>query len=318
MKKPLVSVLCQTFNHEKFICKALDGFLIQQTDFDFEICVHDDASTDSTVNIIKSYADKYPDHFRVIFQEVNQYSLGRSVLEINYQQSRGDYLALCEGDDYWIDPLKLQKQVNVMRKYPNCSLVGHGAIIKNTNNPFYSRLWLIDDKHSIIDTQTALLKHGYLFPLNAFMFKRKDFSLPQALRMIRVADLNRILYSAIIGEIHYIPDVMSVYQVGIKSSWTNTLHRDRTKVIEHLEEELRFLGQFDEYTHKSHHEEVKAFKDWVSYSLLRHKRDYLALAEPQFVDLRNQDMFSKFIYDLEMNFPKTYDVLFRLYFRYFG
>ena len=254
----------------------------------------------------------------MIYQKVNQYSQGRSVLEINYQQSRGVYLALCEGDDYWIDPLKLQKQVNVMRKYPNCSLVGHGALVRNVNNPFYLRRWLIYDKHSIVDTQTALLKHGYLFPLNAFMFKREDFSLPQALRMIRVADLNRILYSAIIGEIHYIPEIMSVYQVGINSSWTNTLHRDRNKVIEHLEEELRFLGQFDEYTHKSYHVEVKAFKDWVSYSLLRHKRDYSALAEAQFVELRNQNVFSKFIYDLEKSFPWMYDVLFRLYFRYFG
>jgi len=113
---PLVTIICTTFNHEGFISEALEGFLIQKTTFPFEIIVHDDASTDNTQNIIKNFVEKYPLIVKPILQKKNQYS-NKDVniwSDFTFPKALGKYIALCEGDDYWIDELKLQKQVDFL------------------------------------------------------------------------------------------------------------------------------------------------------------------------------------------------------------
>jgi glycosyltransferase involved in cell wall biosynthesis len=100
-----VSVVCPTYNHELYIREALEGFLMQETNFPFEIIIHDDASTDSTATIIREYASKYPAIIRPIFQSENQYSKGGfKPGEYAAGFAKGEYIALCKGDDYWVDP----------------------------------------------------------------------------------------------------------------------------------------------------------------------------------------------------------------------
>ena len=108
--KPLVSIKCMTYNHEKYISRTLDGFLIQKTTFPFEILVHDDASTDKTTYILHEYEKKFPKIIKVIYEEINQYQFGMHHKKIN-EAIKGKYLAVCEGDDYWINKNKLQVQV---------------------------------------------------------------------------------------------------------------------------------------------------------------------------------------------------------------
>lgn len=97
-----VSIICLTYNQEKYIRDTLDGFLIQQTNFNYEILVHDDVSTDGTVEILKEYQQKYPDKIRLILEEENQYSKGVDITkDICFPLVRGKYIAFCEGDDYW-------------------------------------------------------------------------------------------------------------------------------------------------------------------------------------------------------------------------
>jgi group 2 glycosyl transferase len=116
----LVSIRCTVYNHEKYIRKALDGFVMQKTDFRFEAIVHDDASTDGTAAIIREYADKYPDIIIPIYEKENQYSKhDGSLIRIMDAQMRGKYIAYCEGDDCWTDPLKLQKQVDFLEAHPD-------------------------------------------------------------------------------------------------------------------------------------------------------------------------------------------------------
>lgn len=111
-----VSICCITYNHDKFIRKALDSFLAQETNFNFEIIIYDDASTDDTASIIQEYVNKYPQKVFALLQKENQYSKGVRGMNprFNYNRSKGKYIALCEGDDYWIDNKKLQKQVNFL------------------------------------------------------------------------------------------------------------------------------------------------------------------------------------------------------------
>lgn len=122
---PLVSICCLTYNHESFLRQCLDGFVMQKTSFEFEIVVHDDASTDGTREILAEYSLKYPTVFRLILQEENQYSKGVDVLTHLFSHAKGKYIAFCEGDDYWTDPLKLQKQVDFLENNPEFVLSVH-------------------------------------------------------------------------------------------------------------------------------------------------------------------------------------------------
>lgn len=131
MKNSLVSVLILSYNHEKYIDETLRGVVQQKTDFKFECYVHDDASTDSTQEIIKSYAEKYPDIIIPYFQKENQFSKGiKPLTKFIYPQLNSKYVAYCEGDDYWTDERKLSKQVGFMEKNPHYSFCCHDVNMK--------------------------------------------------------------------------------------------------------------------------------------------------------------------------------------------
>lgn len=120
---PLVTIQCLVYNHEPFLRQCLDGFVMQQTNFPFEAIVHDDASTDGSAAIIREYAGKYPHIIKPIYETENRYSKGDgSLRKIMYVATRGKYVAMCEGDDYWVSPHKLQKQVDFLEKHPDYSI----------------------------------------------------------------------------------------------------------------------------------------------------------------------------------------------------
>jgi glycosyltransferase involved in cell wall biosynthesis len=126
--EPLVSVACATYNHKRYIRKAIDSFLTQKCCFQYEIIIHDDASTDGTSEIVREYAELHPDIIKPLYQTQNQYSRGRKcITEFVLPKCQGKYIAFCEGDDYWTDPLKLQRQVEIFQKYPDCIICGGRA-----------------------------------------------------------------------------------------------------------------------------------------------------------------------------------------------
>ena len=138
LQNPIVSICCLTYNHAPFIRKALDGILMQEPPADvsadelwYEVLIHDDASTDVTADIIREYVEKYPDKIFPIYEKENQYSkVGTSGIDLfNYKRVRGKYIAYCEGDDYWTDPYKLQKQVDFMESHPEYSVCFHDFVV---------------------------------------------------------------------------------------------------------------------------------------------------------------------------------------------
>lgn len=128
-EKPLVSILCACYNHESFIEDALNGFLMQRTDFPFEVIINDDASTDGSVEIINKYARLYPKIIKPILQTENQYGKGIKAFFFTSGEAKGKYFALCEGDDYWLDETKLQAQADFLDEHPSFSLCGHDAFV---------------------------------------------------------------------------------------------------------------------------------------------------------------------------------------------
>ena len=131
----IISIICLTYNHVPYIKQCLDGFLMQESTFPIEIIIHDDASTDGTQDILLEYQKKYPHLFHLILQAENQYSKGVNIfLDYLIPQIKGKYIALCEGDDYWTDPYKLQKQISFLEKYPSYSICCHHIKLFNQQN----------------------------------------------------------------------------------------------------------------------------------------------------------------------------------------
>lgn len=149
---PTLVICCLAYNHERYIRDALEGFVMQKTDFPFVAIVHDDASTDGTADIIREYAAKYPHIIKPIFETENQYSKGdgsiRRIVGDALRVVGAKYIAMCEGDDYWTDPHKLQKQVSYLDTHPDIVYTCHnyevitdkGEIIGKSDSPFYIQL----------------------------------------------------------------------------------------------------------------------------------------------------------------------------------
>ena len=225
MNKPLVSISCITYNHSRFIKQCLDGFLMQQTDFDFEVLIHDDASTDGTQEIIKAYQENYPEIIKPILQSENQYSKGVRGINstFNYSRAQGKYIALCEGDDYWTDPLKLQKQVDFLEANKEYSLCYHrvnleinGIVDTDENDITEKRYKNIPDKTKIgIDD---LLKQGNFIHTPSVMFKKTDLKeIPFETKYSTVGDY--FLYIMLTADnnkfIKKLQDKMAVYRRGV-------------------------------------------------------------------------------------------------------
>lgn len=205
----LVSIWCTAYNHESYIRQCLEGFVMQKTNFKFEAIVHDDASTDSTAAIIMEYAEKYPDIIQPIFQIENQYSQKH----INMMQTffmpraKGKYIALCEGDDYWTDPYKLQRQVDFLENHHDYSLSAENALrlylSTNKVEKFSDR-----DSGDVLVDELIIIRQ---FATASVLFRKKALVIPDN---VNVYDTFLWCLIAQSGKIHYLDIVSSVYRDG--------------------------------------------------------------------------------------------------------
>lgn len=203
---PLVSICCITYNQEKYIQDALEGFIVQKTSFPIEIIVHDDCSTDKTPNIIKEYVEKHPGLIRAIFQEQNQYSLGKKIFPIVFSKSMGKYIAICEGDDYWTDPNKLQRQTNFLEANPDYVLVTENSIYYNLENRTKKKFSTLPER----DISITELLHKRQFATASVLFRNLGNDL------ITGGDVSgdTILWCHLskFGKIKYLKNISSVYR----------------------------------------------------------------------------------------------------------
>ncbi len=163
---PVVSVCCTTYNHEPYIAEAIDGFLMQETDFPFEILIRDDCSIDKTALIVKEYADKYPTLIKPIFEKENTYSKGVRPMHAVMSKARREYVAVCEGDDYWTDPLKLQIQVDFLEKNKDYVISGHDAFIVDENGKHIKDSKLPDIYKKDFDGEDLILNKTWILTLS--------------------------------------------------------------------------------------------------------------------------------------------------------
>ncbi len=215
----IVSVCCMSYNHAAYIRQCLDGFLMQKCDFTMEIIVHDDASTDNTQEIIREYERHYPNMFRNILQKENQRSkeFGR-VTRFLLGAARGKYIALCEGDDYWTDPEKLQKQVDFLETNEACSMVFTGCEVNKMRG---ERKTYSYPSISTITPDDYLTKN-YFMTTASLLFRRKvlDIESEQWMTKAFAGDFVLRYKSLSIGDIGHVPDITCVYNKGTAGSWS--------------------------------------------------------------------------------------------------
>lgn len=227
--EPLVSISCITYNHELYIRDALEGFLIQETTFPFEILIHDDASSDKTAEIIREFEKEYPSLVKPIYQTENQYSQGHSVSDFNYSRMRGKYIALCEGDDFWTDSHKLQTQIDYMEKNPQCSMTFHPARIYAYDS-FTNQLVSSSDIAAPANKDfVQCYKGGWFYeggssaPTASMVFRSEYARMePAFIRDAPVGDMPLKLLLSFHGDVVFFDTIMSVRRKGTIGSWNPT------------------------------------------------------------------------------------------------
>lgn len=243
---PLVSIRCITYNHVNFIRDAIEGFLMQETTFPVEILIHDDASTDGTADIVREYEAKYPQLIRPVYQTENQYSQGNKPGEFLGPLIRGKYIAVCEGDDYWISSEKLEKQVDFHIEHPRCSISFHRAEIKSYNQSYAA------DGVSISFGCISLFKKNYFFfeggstaPTCTLIYKRKILNVyPESLKKSPVGDMPLKLFSALSGRVGYLDEIWGCRRIGTPGSWNIRTRLDSDKQAEYPEGMIDMLENF--------------------------------------------------------------------------
>lgn len=270
-----VTVICLTYNHVSYIRDALEGFVSQKADFPFEVIVHDDASTDGTDGIIREYQAKYPGIIRPVFQKENQYSKGVKIPQtFIFPLVRGEYVALCEGDDYWTDPLKLQRQVKALEAHPERDICCHRAA-RRLNGRFKG--WVAPRWRSgVIPAEEVILGGGANFSATSSIMCRSGVYLANTpMREVITNDYSLTIQASLRGGMVYLSSPMSVYRLGVEGSWSSR-NIGETKIA-NKEVLMDMLSVLDVHTGGRYREAVTLRREMFRSDIFLKRRDYRSL-----------------------------------------
>lgn len=287
MDEPQISIICNTYNQEKYIADALESFLMQRVNVPFEILVHDDASTDGTADVIREYEKKYPDIIKPIYQTQNQWNLDVSVTaSIQIPRAKGKYIAFCEGDDYWTAPDKLQIQYDYMESHKECSACCHAYSMVNKTGELIEERYDFSGNCSV--PMSKLIGNQLTLPHFATLFVKKDcfkeFNNGKFLGVGCCDMIVRVLCKTQ-GDLYYINRNMSCYRRFTESSWTVSVGNSNEKFANHLKQYIPFLKELNIYTNGKYEKDILKSID---------RREFeIALLENRYKDAVKKQAFKK-------------------------
>jgi glycosyltransferase involved in cell wall biosynthesis len=281
LKKPVVSVLMATYNHEQYIADAIESVLMQKTSFDIELLIGEDESSDATRAICKRYAEEYPHIIRLFLWDRSRSHLcdksGKSIQFFNMRwlrmSARGEFFAVCEGDDFWCDDNKLEKQVKAMKGYPECAMCFHPAKVKNMKNPELNRVTDIHKESPFLfSVEEIILGGGSFCPSASLMFRKQaliDFDRVTADLILPVGDVYTQICGALNGGALFLPEVMSVYRTGVQGSWTQR-NSEYTIFVPHKLDLIKTNREIDTRLDKRYHHAFRLRENGEVHRLFKH------------------------------------------------
>ena len=245
MNEVKVTVICLTYNHEAWIRDALESFVQQRTPWPVEVLVHDDASTDGTASVIREYESRYPSVIKGFYATENLSSKGILIArDVLFPHIRGEYVALCEGDDYWTDPDKLRLQVEALEAHPDADICAHAA--KRTRPG--GQVWYDAPRRRdcVIPPSEVILGGGGFVATASLLVRRDKYMDVPPFREVLYNDYSLQIWGSLRGGMVYLAKCMSVYRQGLPGSWSashkGSAHSEYRVLIRNM------LRAFDSYT----------------------------------------------------------------------
>ena len=319
----IVSVCCITYNHREFIEQALDSFLSQKTSFRYEIIVHDDCSTDGTTEVLKLYENKYPDIIHVLYETTNQYSQNKKksmLMDYTIPHAKGKYIAICEGDDYWCDIHKLQKQYEILENNDDISCSFHDAKVCNVDGKIISNSALkyrrVYDKRASRRYSCDEIIEIDFYP-TASLFFRKDVlkNFPEYFHNGVCGDLPLRITLGHYGDSYCFNYPMSVYRTGNSNSASGKIISNGNKIAKTLDVHCWILKEFDIYTNNIHHNAVEneiRIKQFEKYVALK---DFKTVtSKPYDVIYKNLSIKEQLKIRLKCQAPRLYSFCKKMYY----
>ncbi|MGN1014135.1 MAG: glycosyltransferase family 2 protein [Butyricicoccus sp.] len=256
----MVSVLTTAYNHAPYIRQTMDSILAQKTKFRFELLIHDDASTDGTADIIREYAERYPDTIHAILQTENQYSQGKNVYEFFKPITRGKYIAQCEGDDFWCDEYKLQKQVDYMEQHPECVYCFSNSYNVDLESRRISMQTPVKESRVFSSREILAAPEVFLATASTLYPAKLSAELPKELLAGEAGDVPLRNFLMTKGNAYGFADYMVCYRVMTPGSWSDRMRVGKKTVtpavLQANDAYISYYHAFDTYTDGMYHEEL--------------------------------------------------------------
>lgn len=310
-EKVKVSVVCITYNQEKYVSKMLESLVNQKTSFRYEILIHDDASTDETPNIIRKYEKRFPNLIKAICNEQNQFALGKNPnIEQNYPRVKGKYIAYCEGDDYWSDENKLQLQYDSLEKNDDCSVCVHSVNCISENDTVLEQSFpIIEIPEGIILSneyyKLELCKTGWLFQTSSYFIRTsvvRKFVNDYKENTYPVGDLPLILFSVAQGNCYYIKRFMSCYRMN-SGGYMTKLKYNKNRIT-HCKEFINGHKNFDKITRFKYHQYFEyAIKEREIEIFLNEKNYRKIWSNKYYENRKNMSLRRKILLAIGFIFP---------------
>jgi glycosyltransferase involved in cell wall biosynthesis len=294
-----VSVLVLAFNHEKYIVDAIEGFINQETTFPYEVIIHEDASTDKTARIIEEYRVKYPNIIKPIYQKENQYS---KCININDEHmlplAKGKYIALCDGDDYWTDSHKLQKQYDAMENNPGCTMCLHKVLDVNENEKNQDMKFIPKKEYAtgvisskeffdILSTNDFFNEVCYFFRREQYYEYQHNYPLfAQKGMLCKSDDMPMLLYFGQLGDVYYINENLATYRRFNAGSWSE---KNKNSSLDYFRNYctsiIAMFEEFNIFTNNRFISQIERAELYFKFKLCEMDENYKAMVSKEYFDV---------------------------------